>query len=75
MLIDMKYVAMRSGVYDPLSTVGKIISRGSRGSTEGEAQGTSEASKGNNFSRCESFLATQFIASGEQHLSSLLASR
>ena len=33
-------------MYDPLSTTGKCISRGSQGSTEGETRGTSEASKG-----------------------------
>ena len=38
-------------MYDPLSTVGKILSRGSQGSTKGKARGTSEASKGDNFSK------------------------
>ena len=32
-------------MYDPLSTAGKVISRRSQGSSEGEARGTSEASQ------------------------------
>ena len=42
---------LRSGAYDPLSTLGKIISLGSLGITSGFTLGTSLVSAGDNFSR------------------------